>query len=53
MAQKAAWSKLKILSKWYFAIQITFRHPIAKSGTGSGGQDFGTNSGLNGEFLIF
>ncbi len=40
-------------SKRYFAIQITCRHLIAKSGALCGGQDYGTNSGLNGQFVVF
>ncbi len=53
MAQKTAWSKSEIFSKRYFAVQIPYRHLILKSGTGSSGQDFGTYSGLNGQFVIF
>ncbi len=30
MAQKITWSKLEILSKQYFAVQITYRHPKFK-----------------------
>ncbi len=45
--------RLLILSKRYFTLQITYRHLIAKSGTLWGGQDFGTISGLNGQFVVF
>ncbi len=34
-------------------VQITYRHLIAKSSTRCGGQVFGTNSGLNGQFVVF
>ena len=49
----AKYGLFKILSKWYFVLQITCGHLIAKSGVRCGGQDFGTNSGLSGQFVIF
>ena len=47
-------AKYRLLkSKRYFALQITDRHLIAKSGAPCSGQDFGINSGLNGQFVVF
>ncbi len=42
----------QISSKRYFAAQITYRHLIAKPGACCGGQDFGTDFGLNGQFVV-
>ena len=41
------------MSKWYFTVQFTYRHLIAKSGALCVGQDIGTNFGLNGLFVVF